>query len=56
MIISQFIEKILSDHELGYQKNLCNRLEETLSATNKKACMLSKEVSLHSAIEIINNL
>lgn len=44
MIIDQVMNKVLYDHEFGYQRELCKRLEQTLEAANKRALRLTQEV------------
>ena len=39
-----FMDKILSEHEMGDQKDLMKRLELTLESTRKKNAQLQKEV------------
>ncbi|RXG55156.1 Activating transcription factor 7-interacting protein 1 [Armadillidium vulgare] len=44
MIIDQVMNKVLYDHEFGYQRELCKRLEQTLEAANKRALRLTQEI------------
>lgn len=48
MIIDQVMNKVLYDHEFGYQRELCKRLEQTLEAANKRALRLTQEVNITS--------
>ena len=48
MILEQFSENLLYKHELGKQKQLCERLEATLETNRKKAAQFHKEVCFSS--------